>query len=175
MVVVLATFVGAAAAPGAHVEAGSGGRIVFMRAEHGTTRIYTVNGDGTGLRRMSRFGGRRIDHVEPSWSPDGRRIVCDHNGKRCDCDGCSWNGELYVIDTDGSRLRRLTHTKADDARPTWSPDGRRIAFSSGLAEAAAARFSSTRCRRAAGERARSFGPLKRRPNPSGAANHPLGP
>lgn len=37
---------------------------------------------------------------------------------------------------DGSELRQLTHTKGDvdtlgdDSRPTWSPDGKRIVFSS---------------------------------------------
>ncbi len=35
---------------------------------------------------------------------------------------------LYVIGTDGSGLRRLTNGPADDAMPSWSPDGTRIVF-----------------------------------------------
>lgn len=38
------------------------------------------------------------------------------------------NSELYVMNTDGSGLKRLTDTEADEWYPSWSPDGRRIAF-----------------------------------------------
>ncbi|HVE51164.1 MAG TPA: protein kinase, partial [Casimicrobiaceae bacterium] len=40
------------------------------------------------------------------------------------------NEEVYVMNPDGSGQRRLTHAKARDAGPTFSPDGKRIAFSS---------------------------------------------
>lgn len=36
--------------------------------------------------------------------------------------------KIYVINADGSDLRRLTSGPAPDSRPTWSPDGERIAF-----------------------------------------------
>ena len=39
---------------------------------------------------------------------------------------------LYTIRPDGSGLRRLTNSRADDEHPTWSPDGTRIAFASGF-------------------------------------------
>ena len=35
------------------------------------------------------------------------------------------------MDSDGSNPRRLTNHSADDVSPTWSPDGRHIAFVSG--------------------------------------------
>ncbi len=38
--------------------------------------------------------------------------------------------DLYVSNRDGSGLRRLTRSKAEDACPTWSPDGRQICFTS---------------------------------------------
>jgi len=58
----------------------------------------------------------------PAWSPDGRRIAFTSTR-----DG---NAEIYVVDANGTALRRLTSDAADDFAPAWSPDGRRIAFTS---------------------------------------------
>ena len=58
----------------------------------------------------------------PVWSPDGRRIAFTSNR-----DG---NDEIYVMDPDGSNVKRLTHNDADDEWPSWSPDGKRLAFQS---------------------------------------------
>ncbi len=46
-----------------------------------------------------------------------------------DSDG---NGDIYAMNADGSGLTRLTNSPAFDSYPTWSPDGARIAFSSGF-------------------------------------------
>jgi len=40
------------------------------------------------------------------------------------------NDEIYVINTDGSDMRRLTQDKRFDWFPSWSPDGRWLAFNS---------------------------------------------
>ena len=58
----------------------------------------------------------------PAWSPDGRRIAF--------ASGRDGNFEIYVINADGSRQRRLTRNTGRDVGPVWSPDGRRIAFES---------------------------------------------
>jgi Tol biopolymer transport system component len=75
--------------------------------------IYIMNADGSGQRMLARGHGL-------AWSPDGRQIAF-----RSDRDG---NGEVYVVNVDGTRLRRLTRNPASDGGPLWSPDGRTIAF-----------------------------------------------
>jgi len=53
--------------------------------------------------------------------PDGERVVFRSNR-----DG---NREIYTMRLDGRDLRRLTTDPAEDGEPVWSPDGRRILFS----------------------------------------------
>src|SRR5437867_3375964 len=56
----------------------------------------------------------------PAWSPDGKQIVfTGYDGGLSD---------LFVVDADGSDLRRLTNDKYADLQPAWSPDGKTIAF-----------------------------------------------
>ena len=38
--------------------------------------------------------------------------------------------EIYVMDVDGKNQRRLTNNHHDDWDPSWSPDGKRIVFTS---------------------------------------------
>jgi Tol biopolymer transport system component len=81
--------------------------------------IYTINRDGTGLRRLTTDAG--VD-AESDWSPDGRRIAFNSNR-----DG---DHELYVMDTDGRHPRQLTRNQATDRQPEWSPTGHRLAYAS---------------------------------------------
>jgi Tol biopolymer transport system component len=60
------------------------------------------------------------DDGMPDFSPNGRRIVFTSNRDR--------NGEIYVMNANGSGQRRLTHRAGDDFVPRFSPDGARIAF-----------------------------------------------
>lgn len=57
-----------------------------------------------------------------AWSPNGNSLVFTSNR-----DG---NPELYLVNRDGSGLRRLTNHPAADTTPTWSPAGNEIAFTS---------------------------------------------
>jgi len=41
------------------------------------------------------------------------------------------NGDIYVMDADGSNPRRLTTSDEVEYWPSWSPDGKRIAYSDG--------------------------------------------
>ena len=67
-------------------------------------------------------GTTAIANYLPAWSPDGSRLAFMSNR-----DG---NPEIYVMNRDGSGLRRLTNHPENDATPTWSPTGAQIAFTS---------------------------------------------
>jgi Tol biopolymer transport system component len=56
----------------------------------------------------------------PTWSPDGKELVfTGYDGGLSD---------LFLINADGTNLRRLTNDRYADLHPVWSPDGKTIAF-----------------------------------------------
>lgn len=67
-------------------------------------------------------GNDRTHNFLSVWSPDGQKLA--FMSQR---DG---NMELYVVNRDGSGLRRLTNHPENDTTPTWSPTGNQIAFTS---------------------------------------------
>jgi TolB protein len=79
--------------------------------------IYTVNRDGTGLKRITNYNTYTAEGV---LSPDGKRFVFT-SLKGGDLD-------IYTMNVDGSDVRQLTHQVGYDGGPWWSPDGSKIAY-----------------------------------------------
>ena len=89
--------------------------------------IYVMDADGNNQQRLT---NNDFYDAEPSWSPDGKRIVfwSDRDGHFIGERGLT--SEIYVMDADGKNTRRLTNNRVDDTSPSWSPDGKRIVFTS---------------------------------------------
>jgi TolB protein len=95
-------------------------RIVFSLETDDPDWPHAAAPDGTGLQRLVALEGRVA--IEPSFSPDGQRVVFEVSP--FDAEG---DGSIYLANVDGTGLRRLTRN-ADDRQPNWSPTGDRIVF-----------------------------------------------
>jgi Tol biopolymer transport system component len=96
-----------------------GQKVAFQSDRDGMApEIYAMNADGSGLARLTVNGA--FDGG-PVWSPDGRRIAF--------ATGRDGNGEIYVMNDDGTLQTNLTNTPADhESEAQWAPDGQRLTF-----------------------------------------------
>ena len=82
-------------------------------------QIIVMDSKGLNKKELTVSG----DNYDPSWSPDGSKIVFISNRT-----GAS---EVWIMNKNGSGQRKLTDTKATRAgNPSWSADGQRILFAS---------------------------------------------
>lgn len=87
------------------------GRLVAFQAEMGgATQIYSVSPRDRGSPRQYTSEGRNED---PSWAPDSRHLVFTSNR--------SGNWQLWVLDTETSRVRQLTKAPSGAKAGAWSP------------------------------------------------------
>ena len=89
-------------------------KIVFSNVDRGG--IMKVNADGSTPVTLTPDGSA------PAPSPDGARIAFER--------GADASRNIYVMDADGSNVRRLTTEPGGNFDPSWSPDGRSIVFES---------------------------------------------
>jgi len=97
--------------------------------------LYLANVDGSGQGQLTTDGSTPWSghegsiglNEDPSWSPDGSRILFVHEYFPDDKPGGGQH--LYTVRPDGTGLTRITKGSGFDSQPDWSPDGSRIAFS----------------------------------------------
>ncbi|MEO6334890.1 MAG: winged helix-turn-helix domain-containing protein [Pyrinomonadaceae bacterium] len=104
-----------------------GTKIVFASnrgGNYGIFDLYVMNADGGDQRQI--YSNRDGMSVSPTWSADGKEIAFanDREGGRIG------NFEIYKIMPETGTETRLTFLSRYDGTPSFSPDGRRIAFSS---------------------------------------------
>lgn len=135
--VVCAAACTASAAPPALASAfpGENGRIVFTSTRDSLYyNIYSMRPDGSDVKALTRV---KAKDGNPSWSPDGSRIVFASNR--------TGNSEIFIMNADGSQQRNLSrnytdctgltgmdevtcNAKAEDGQPSFSADGSQIVF-----------------------------------------------
>jgi Tol biopolymer transport system component len=81
--------------------------------------LYLVHPNG---RRLHRLTQTAADERNPSWAPDGTRLLFDRTP-----DG-SGGHDLGVLKLGTRKTHLLIAAATDDSQPTWSPDGTMIAF-----------------------------------------------
>jgi acylaminoacyl-peptidase len=65
--------------------------------------------------------GQRTD-FDPVWSPDSKMLAVFSGA------GQKEQRQLWIVNTDGSKPKRITNIKGYAARPRWSHDGKQVAF-----------------------------------------------
>jgi TolB protein len=106
-----------------------GNRIVFQRMRRRDawySSLWTLEFDGGAAKSLTTiFSSDDWAAINPSWSPDGRRVVFATVGKSPARAGVfNEADDLWTIDADGAHATRLTTARAADWLPTWAPDGR---------------------------------------------------
>ena len=96
-------------------------KILFTSTRDGNREVYIMNPDGSEQVNLTQH---RAEDMFAVWSPRGDKIlfVSNRQGTRV--------RDLYVMDPDGSNVRRVFKRKAKGRRerPTWSPDGKQFVY-----------------------------------------------
>jgi len=96
------------------------GQVAFVSDRSGNPQIYVLD--------LAKKQARRLTNLNwcdsPAWSPTGEWIAFAGRANRKD------KMDIFLVDVTGGQIRQLTHGEGSNEDPTWSPDGRLLAFSS---------------------------------------------
>ncbi len=94
-----------------------GRKLAIALSREGLTQVFTINADGSDLRRLTSSGA--ID-TEPCFSPDGQTIyfTSDRSG----------GPQIYRMSSDGGDVRRVTFNGSYNISPAISPDGKMLTY-----------------------------------------------
>ena len=107
------------------------GRSAFVRARGATDVVFVGDRLGHDAHPVGRFPEDYHGSFDLAWTADGRRLLLTWWSRRPARD-------LWAVQADGSRLRKLLATGRDISFPAWSHDGTQLAYSSDT-------FSDTLC------------------------------
>jgi len=96
----------------------SAGSLVYESPGRDRVNIHRYD---AGAAAPVRLTTHRARDQRPRWSPDGSKVAFHSD--------LAGSNDIYVIERDGSNLRRITDHPGQDTDPDWMPDGR-LVFSS---------------------------------------------
>jgi Tol biopolymer transport system component/predicted Ser/Thr protein kinase len=98
------------------------GQHIAFRSERSGGGIFLMGATGESVKRLTDFG------YNPSWSPDGKQIVCATTRFARPEIRYMNTSQLFAVEVATGAKRLLTTTVPDAVQPHWSPHGLRIAF-----------------------------------------------
>ena len=96
-----------------------GSQIAFVSDRHGGPQIFVMSANGGAATQVS-FNGDY--NTTPTWSPAKGKHVIAYTTRA----GGSY--DIVTLDLDTKQMTRITQNMGDNEDPTYSPDGRAIAF-----------------------------------------------
>ncbi|HWP65662.1 MAG TPA: Tol-Pal system beta propeller repeat protein TolB [Candidatus Limnocylindria bacterium] len=97
----------------------SGDEFLFVSYRRHLPQLYR---QALGSRTARSVVSGRVAILNGAWSPDGSKLLVARD--------VGGNTDIYLLDSAGKPLRRLTDHWGIDVSPTWAPDGRHFAFCS---------------------------------------------
>jgi serine/threonine protein kinase len=98
------------------LSASAAGPIAYRRGIVSAEQLEWIDRSGTVIGNLPVMG------TSPALSPDGHFVAMHRR--------VNGNIDIWLVETATGRTTRFTSDPGDDTQPTWSPDGRRIAFAS---------------------------------------------
>jgi len=107
-----------------------GRSLAFVSTRSGHAEIWRLDLKTKQLRNLTNHAG---GHFRPTWSPDGQWLAFSSDRdspklKRPDGFETIQRTEIYLMRADGSNVRQLTHMDSYAGSPSFSADGKQIAF-----------------------------------------------
>jgi TolB protein len=97
--------------------------VIFSSDVGGHDEIWTIKVGGNGRKPRQITDRSSLCAYEPSWAPNGKRIVLETHAI-----GDEENGRITVFDPTSSQYHDVTPLEADCRQPCWSPKGDLVVY-----------------------------------------------
>ncbi len=106
--------------------------VTWAKLSEGLTASQLFVADGRAMKATPLSSGNFFD-ISPSWHPNSQEIIFASDRSTAAAPAAPVkpkNFDLYEVNRTGACLKRLTESESDEIFPAFSPDGRKVAFSS---------------------------------------------